>query len=436
MRLSEPFGLLFGTGSAIAISAALFIAFADKPVFDDIFNLPDVLRYAREGVSLRTIEPHINPAGPLAYVWMGALGTLLGGELWSFRLVNLLSLLALGGVLTWFGRKISAVAAAACAMLVNPYLPLASASLLTEVPSLLALMLGVLLWHSGLSSSSAPGWAMSTRLIGGGTLIGLAITGRQYYLAALPAMAIVAGTMLLTHSRYALRPVTVAALAASLVVAVVPVLVLFWLWGGLTPRGMQTNLSEGGFSAKIGFGAVRPLTALLLIGIYTIPLLWLQSGKLVDRGALFICSALALVVVAAVPQDALWCIPGVQNVCGPVGGLEVYASSKAAALGLLYNVAASLVGFYGVFLLGQALLQSKFSAADSMSVFAATFLLMFVIEQFFVGGNIPFYERYMLQVAPFIGLCVASRSNFSVVRALAGSLPLLVLGQHRLWKLI
>ena len=37
-------------------------------------------------------------------------------------------------------------------------------------------------------------------------------------------------------------------------------------------------------------------------------------------------------------------------------------------------------------------------------IFSLLVLLFFVVEQVGIGGNIPFYDRYVLQVAPFMGV--------------------------------
>ena len=37
-------------------------------------------------------------------------------------------------------------------------------------------------------------------------------------------------------------------------------------------------------------------------------------------------------------------------------------------------------------------------------VFAALMVVFFIGEQVGVGGNAPFYDRYMLQIAPFLGI--------------------------------
>jgi hypothetical protein len=429
--------LLIGGWVFVAASALLFIAIVSQPVFDESNNLPDVLRYSELGITGETIKRHVNPAGPFAYVWIGVIGKFLGGGLWSFRLVNVFSLFALGAVLFHFGQRNFATAASACAVLVNPYLPLASATILTELPSLLALTVGALLWLKGLSGISTPDWRSSAKLIGAGALVGISITGRQYYLAALPAMAIAASAQWQSvERRHSYRTLAAPIVASSLVVAVLPIVVLSWAWGGLTPPGMQANVSYKDFSAALGINPVRPITALLLIGIYAFPILLLQHGRSIPYSSVLPTALLALVVTLLVPQNTLWCIPGTPNLCGPVSGLHIYASARSTVLALAYNGFASFIGLYGLFLLGRTVWLARFANTGIVqAAFGGSFLAFFVAEQFFVGGNIPFYERYILQIAPFIGLTLANDRQFSIGRALIGSFPFLVLGQYRLWRL-
>src|SRR5258705_13569077 len=75
-----------------AVSSLLFIGFVNRPVYDEPNNLPDVHRYATEGVSLDTIRHHVNPAGPTSFIWMAeAVRLLKGGELLDGRIGALLS---------------------------------------------------------------------------------------------------------------------------------------------------------------------------------------------------------------------------------------------------------------------------------------------------------------------------------------------------------
>jgi hypothetical protein len=425
--------LLIGGWLFVAASALLFIATVSQPVFDDSGGLLDVLRYSELGITGETIKRHVSAAGPFAYAWVGVIGKFLGGGLWSFRLVNVFSLLALGAVLFHFGQRNFATAASACAVLVNPYLPLASATILTELPSLLAVTLGALLWLNGLSGISTPDWRCCAKLIGGGALVGISITGRQYYMAALPAMAIAAfAQWQWVERRHSYSTLTTSVVASSLVVAVLPIVVLCWAWGGLTSPSMQANKH---FSAALGINPVRPITALLLIGIYALPFLLLQHGRSISYSSVLPAALLALVVTLLVPQNTLWCTGTADIFCGPVDGLHAYASARSTVLALAYDGFASFIGLCGLFLLGRTVWLARFANTRIAQVaFAGSFLAFFVAEQFFVGGNIPFFERYLLQIAPFVGLTLANDRQFSVGRALIGSFPFLVLGQYRLWS--
>ena len=48
--------------------------------------------------------------------------------------------------------------------------------------------------------------------------------------------------------------------------------------------------------------------------------------------------------------------------------------------------------------------QRKLVLSTPPAVFALLTVIFFLLEQFGVGGNIPFYDRYILQVAPFFGV--------------------------------
>jgi len=66
--------------------------------------------------------------------------------------------------------------------------------------------------------------------------------------------------------------------------------------------------------------------------------------------------------------------------------------------------------------------------------FSITFVLLFVLEQLFVGGNIPFYERYLFQIMPFI--CIVLFYNVRTFKFIYFLFPLLslVIGQYMIWR--
>src|ERR1700674_2057362 len=132
------------------ISAALFIGFVNRPVYDDPFNIFDVHNYANNGLSVTTLLAHRNPPGPTGFLWMAAGVRLLGGEeLRDARIAILMSwLLLAAGVLIgarcsrfpqlWYGALL--------ALLVFPHTLESTATVLTEGPSMFFPLLGVLSW--------------------------------------------------------------------------------------------------------------------------------------------------------------------------------------------------------------------------------------------------------------------------------------------------
>jgi hypothetical protein len=40
--------------------------------------------------------------------------------------------------------------------------------------------------------------------------------------------------------------------------------------------------------------------------------------------------------------------------------------------------------------------------------FAVLTVVLFIVEQMGVGGNVPLYDRYLLQIAPFLGVIAFS----------------------------
>src|ERR1700692_968093 len=171
----RPIILLF---SLNVVSALLFMDLVNRPVYDDKFNISDVHAYASKGFSVATLLAHKNPPGPTSFLWMAAAVRFLKGEeLIDGRIAVLLSwVLLTTGILIfarcsnfaqiWYGALL--------AVLVFPHTVEATATLLTEGPSLLFAVLGVLAWTE---FASRPTVTPVTLLLGmtGGLSMGVAV---------------------------------------------------------------------------------------------------------------------------------------------------------------------------------------------------------------------------------------------------------------------
>jgi len=380
------------------VSALLFIHLVPRPVYDDIDNIADVQNYAASGISTESLLAHKNSPGPTAFIWMAVGVRLLhGDELKDARLAALASwvLLTLGVLVgarltafkeVWYGALVT--------LLVFPHAVEATATVLTEGPSLLFAVLGALVW---LAFASA-GDSLALGILGGLSM-GVAVTCRQYYLALLPAAG---GFALLQWRKEPLKEglELVRKFLLSLVVASLPVIVLILIWKGFSSPKIASGSSYNNmWKATIGLNLSRPLVVAFYVAVYFVPLTFPATFRL-KRAQRWIVLLIAVVVgVVASHFSALLLQPGpLKSMIGmfyhlnDIAGRVLFFVVCAVAI---YNAAAT-------YLLALDLRKTLFQCAPA--VFSLLLIAFFVVEQIGVGGNLPFYDRYILQIAPFMGL--------------------------------
>ena len=383
------------------ISAVLFIGLVDHPVYDDAYNMLDVHTYAAKGLSASTLLSQRNAPGPVSFLWMAAGVRLLGiAELRGARIAVLASwvLLAAGMLLgaryssfpqLWYGALLS--------LLVFPHSLEATATVLTEGPSLLFALCGVLAWTEFASRAKVTPSLFTLGMLGGLSM-GLAIVSRQYYLALLPAAALFAFCQVNVQiSKDKLR--WVATVVLSLVLAALPVFLLILVWKNVSSPAVATGASyDHAWQAAVGWNFSRPIVVAFYSALYLVPLTFPAMFRLKTsqrRVALF----LAVLGGAGIAYfSSLFLQPGPLNsfirIASrlPHGGKLLLATLAAV---VVYNAAAVC------FLLWEQRISLSSSAP---AVFALLVIVFFIAEQFGVGGNLPFYDRYILQLAPFLGL--------------------------------
>lgn len=386
------------------LSALLFVAMVRKPVYDDSTNLRDVHRYATEGVTLQSIRAHVNPTGPGSFLWMAAGIHLLGGdEIRSARLAIATSWLILGiGILIAAGRsELPEIWYAALLLtLVFPHTMTTTATLMTEGPALLAAVLGTFVWTRTIALPRVTPQVAGLLLLAG-LAFGLAITCRQYYIALLPAAAAVA--ILQWWKQPAHRGVAWAlAVFASLLVAAIPIGLLTLVWKGLSSPSIASGASYAQWKAAVGLNFTRPLTATFDLAAWMVPLTFPAVWKLQSvRRWIVLCGSLGAGVAAAHFRESL-----VQP--GPLHSLEKMAS-RVPHGEFLVIAGLGAAASYNAVAVATLLIRTRSEVARSSAVLFSLFVvLFFVLEQFGIGGNIPFYDRYVLQVAPFLGMIAFS----------------------------
>jgi hypothetical protein len=401
------------------LSAALFIGFVNRPVFDDKYNVSDVRTYVRQGLSVASVRSHRNPPGPTSFLWMAAGVRLLGrGELRDARIANLISwVLLFVGILLgarygsfpqiWYGALLAA--------LVFPHSVMAAATTLTEGPALLFAILGTLAW---IESASCPTVTASSflLLILGAFFMGIAISCRQYYLALLPAVALF-GLLRLRGLPSKERFVRLAGILLSLSVASAPVILLIVVWRGLTSPGVATGLShpELGWRAYAGLSAFRPIVAGFYSCFYlaplTLPVVW--RVRLPFRWSALLAAAISGILAACLGPSLIQ--------PGPLRALIALASRLPAGEFLLLACVAALT-VYNAIVVGLLVWRKRHTVLSCPpAIFALLTVAFFILEQLGVGGNVPLYDRYLLQIAPFLGIIAFTlipRLGFSRLLAL------------------
>jgi hypothetical protein len=412
------------------ISAAMFIALVNRPVYDDPYNIFDVHNYATRGLSVDTLLSQRNPPGPTSFLWMAAGVRLLrGGELRDARIAALASctLLAAGVLVAarfsrypqlWYGCLLS--------LLVFPHAIEAAATVLTEGPALLFALLGALAWTEFASLPNVSAGNLGLGMLGGLSL-GLAVTCRQYYLALVPAAVFFAFYQWRTHS-WKEKPLWVSSVVLSLALATVPVLLLVLIWKGISSPGMAAGTSYTNLKAAVGLNLSRPIVAAFYAAVYLVPLTFpamiRMNGSRRRMAVLFAILGGAVVTIFG----SLFLQPG------PLNSLIRFASRLPHGGTTLFAVIASVAIYNAASVCALLWEQRQMISSCAPAVFALLVILFFVAEQFGVGGNLPFYDRYVLQLAPFLGLIsftVLPRLTPARFFALAG---LSALSHIMLWR--
>jgi len=412
------------------LSAIAFVAVVRHPVYDDGTNILDVKRYAKEGVTWQSIRSHLNPTGPGSFLWMAAGVRFLGGtELPAARIAVLGSWLILGvGILVGARRTETPELwyAALATTLVFPHSMTATATLMTEGPALLAALLATFAWTAFVALPRLTVRGLLLALLAG-LALGLAVTCRQYYLALLPSALLVAFFLLPVPASQARAPYILTVLG-SLLLAMIPVGLLILAWHGLSSPSMAAGTSYKQWRAAVGLNLTRPMIATLYIAVYLLPFTFPvpMHARFVKR-LVTICGAAAAGATAAYFRD---------NVLqpGPLHSLEEMASHFWRGQFLVVAVLTALASYNGVTFVMLVWRRRASVLENPVVLFSLFVLVFFVIEQLGIGGNIPFYDRYIMQLAPFLAfITFGTLPGLGALRLITFAL-LALLSHGLLWR--
>jgi len=412
------------------LSAILFILLVSQPVYDDGSNIVDVHAYAQKGVSVASVREQRNAPGPASFIWMAAGVRLMDAEgLRGARLAVLASWVVLvvgvfiaapysGFPQLWYGALLAA--------LVFPHSATATATLLTEGPAILFAVLGAVVWTIAVSRPK-PTTAVFVLGILGGLAMGVATISRQYNLALLPAAAGL-GLYKLSQSASKDRPLWLANVILSLTIAITPLIILVLVWKGITSPSMAAGTSYEKYHAAVGLNFLRPVVASFCIGFYLVPLTFPAIGRLQSGRRWRVLLAASLIGIVAVPFRAYLVDIGVLHSIIetmsrlPAGGMVTFGF---IAILIIYNAIA-----FGLLVWEERRVVLK----SPPIIFALLTVLFYVGEQLGVGGDIPFYDRYVLSLSPFLGLIAFSLIPKLTLQRLVVLTGMYLFSQELLWR--
>ena len=388
------------------LTACILALLVNYGVMDEDFHLENIRPFVQSGLNRSTLYHFVPPTGVGSHLWFAFWMWLFPGITFvGLRVITCATLLGLAGCAYVQLRTVSValqytILASTLFMLVCPYFFLSVSTVMTEGPALLFLFAGLLLLLVSRFQQILPFFL-------GCLLLGLTTIARFYYIPLLPALFVV--LLLSDWQQYDFKTLTKTRwlFYAAIGVSLLPLVGLIWLWGGLTPPYFEqwSKLRSG-----ISFNALRPLSALVLTGVYVAPFVLLNvswTSKLFLR-ALFIAGLLSLVLallqinlfhdpssvddVTSGPVEHTLQLIKARSDIGMTFGLFVIYSLSFLSLAI---VTQQLFGF---------IVRKDFS--DKGLVFSVVFVAGFIASQAFVGGNHPFFERYLVHPWPFMGYII------------------------------
>lgn len=389
----------------------LFAVLSSGPVFDGKIHFEDIFHYINQGISLESLKAQTNPQAPGVYLFLTLLSKIVGQSYLAFRFI----ILFFWALFFWILKSQVLIkdqkqaAIIGMAMATHSYFGLTSGTIMTEVFALLCAIFALFYLERG------KWWS----LLLSGLYLAFSFYCRQYYLAVI-------GAILLTV--FLENPKSPRWFVLSLL-PFIGILGLYFVWGGLVPPIVrQTGIPHSGLGTSLGINPLRPLSAIFYVGIYMIPFInfkVIKSHKKNFLGALLlggVTSILSTVYLEYVLAS------------GPIYSILKIIQSKP----YLYKSGFLILAFIGqsAFFYSLSLGFSRIfkREADRLESICFFVIILYVLEQLGIKGNLPHFERYTLQVY-FFSTYYLVRMNPHLSLARGGLLMISFLfSQYILWK--
>ena len=391
--------LFYGFGIAFLVVTFVLCLYPDHLVFDEVFHIYDIHRYYSEPITISSLQEHYCPNGILSHILPGVFAKFLGSnDIVIIRLFVWLCVLGSFILLTIKRFSNDTLKLGFLITICNPYSFLCSTTFMTEFIALSFVILGLIIMQSKNSLKRNIGFF----------IIGLSIITRFYYIALIPAIFL--PELMRINSLKVFKEVFRSNIF-SFTLIIAPLIFLLFTWNSLTPPKL---LEMGGELSEVGFNFPRFIISLIYLGFYVSPFIFFLPG-IEWRKIIFNKSIVFPSILASIAILAIW--PNIFNLVDrPISTGIIYSiykliiSSFSENVGYAYNltiISFCLISFFAFLyhFIERRLYSEKFG------LIAGLFVLFFMIQQIFIGGNIAFYERYVFVASFFIGMLFVEQNS-------------------------
>jgi hypothetical protein len=413
--------------AVVLIPSVVFLQIMPVPTFDETYHLTDIYRYINLGINRETIYAQTTPTGPATHRWAALWGKLFGSKLSTLRLSIWICWIAICLIFYKLFKQEhkDKLLFSFLFLFTNPYASCLSGLVMTEAFGLMAILAGVYYLQK---SSYNPTDYFSLILCG--LCMGIAIVSRLYYICIIPCLAV---CMLYMYRNNSYSRDLFIKLSLLLLFAIAPLFILYTIWGSITPPLFNKGEVFRNSKIYLGVNLLRPLSALLYVGIYCFPFFLIFNPKLLIKKWPF--WPIAFLVSFFVTYNVyLWRLERVHTGTGLIDALVTFAYKINGTVGTLAYFISVCVAAMGVLLLIHKSLISLKTHVSVIALFSYTLVLFFIIQQSFVSGQTPFYDRYLIQIAPFLGLITFDAKIKFDYRLLSLVIIYLIIGQFILWR--
>jgi hypothetical protein len=225
-------------------------------------------------------------------------------------------------------------------------------------------------------------------------IIGIGIISRLYFIAAIPALFFMFNFNIFYH--FQLKSIKEYSTQITFfTICCLPLFFLLYQWVGVSP---PNQIISGGIT-NVGISHTKPLVCVCYIGFY-VSFLFLGSFQKINIYILAICIFVGL--LTQLLQIDIWNYSNKPISTGMIFKAihffsNVYIRNFVSFLFTIYSL------YWGITFFKKAISNLLIFQKDYFYIFSVFILLFFVLEQFFIGGTVPFYERYLIIMSIFYG---------------------------------